>query len=283
MKKQILFAILALALASFACSVQNIQMNTTETRQVDIREPMPENQEETVIKFQMTGGKFAITSAVDGLVTGTILYNVEGWEPEFTRSSNLYEISQVNPFRISGIPTDEVVNTWDLSLTTQLPLDISIEGGASENDFDFTGMQVTNLRIVQGASESTIRFDTPNPVEMDEFAFTTGASSAELYGLGNANFSKMAVSCGAGDYTLDFSGGLSRDSRVDIKAGVSNITIIVPAGMNAAINNEGTVSNINTRGTWLVTDDTYATMADGPTLTVNLDMAVGNVNLVHED
>ena len=283
MKKPILLAVLFLALASFACSIQNIQMNTTETRQVDIMEPLPENSEETKIEFQMTGGKFTITPAESGLVTGTIIYNIEGWEPEFTRSSNLYEITQVNPFRISGIPTDDVVNNWDLSLSTQIPLDVAIEGGASENDFDFTGMQLTNLRIVQGASDSTIQFDMPNPVEMEEFVFTTGASSAELYGLAHANFSEMTVSCGAGDYTFEFGGTLTGDSRMDVKAGVSNITIIIPSGMNAVINNQGTVSNINTRGTWLVTDDTYTTQAEGPTLSINLDMAVGNVNLVHEE
>ena len=283
MKKPILLAVLFLALASFACSIQNIQMNTTETRQVDIMEPLPENSEETKIEFQMTGGKFTITPAESGLVTGTIIYNIEGWEPEFTRSSNLYEITQVNPFRISGIPTDDVVNNWDLSLSTQIPLDVSIEGGASENDFDFTGMQLTNLRIVQGASDSTIRFDAPNPIEMEEFVFTTGASSAELYGLAHANFSEMAVSCGAGDYTFEFGGALTSDSRMDVKAGVSNISIIIPSDLNAVINNQGTVSNINTRGTWLVTDNTYTTQMEGPTLIINLDMAVGNVNLVHEE
>lgn len=282
MKKQVLFALLILIFASFACSIQNFQMDTVETRQVDIMEPL-ENPEESEIKFQMTGGKFTISPIANGLVTGTILYNVEQWEPEFTRSSNLYEIKQVNPFRISGIPSDEIVNNWDLSLTTQIPLAVSIEGGASENNFDFTGMQLTNLRIVQGASDSTIRFDAPNPVEMESFTFTTGASSAEIIGLGNANFTEMSVSCGAGNYTFDFSGELTGDTLMEVKAGVSNISIFIPADLRAVINNQGTVSNINTRGTWLVTDDTYSTMAEGPTLTINLDMAVGNVNLVHEE
>ncbi|MFW5714252.1 MAG: toast rack family protein [Brevefilum sp.] len=282
MKKEILFAFLALALASFACSVQNIQMDTIETREVDIMEPLG-NTEETQIKFQVTGGKFNLTPTADDLVTGKILYNVEQWEPEFTRSSNLFEIKQVNPFRFSGIPSEDVVNNWDLSLTTQIPLDVSIEGGASENTFDLTGMRLTSLRIVQGASDSTIRFDAPNPVKMETFIFTTGASSADLLGLGNANFSEMSISCGAGNYTFDFNGDLAGDSLVEVKAGVSNISINIPAGTKAVINNEGTVSNINTRGTWLVTDDTYSTMAEGPTLTINLDMAVGNVNLVHEE
>jgi hypothetical protein len=283
MKKQVLFSILMLILASFACSLQNVQMKTIETSQVDIIEPLPDNLDETEIQFRMTGGKFSITPGMDNLVTGTIRYNVEQWEPEFTRSSNLYKVSQVNSFRFSGIPSGDVINSWDLALSTQIPLSLSIEGGASENSFDFTGMQLTYLRIVQGASDSTIRFDSLNPVKMETFVFNTGASSAELIGLGNANFSTMSVSCGAGDYTLDFSGLLTEDRQVTIKAGVSNISIVIPGGTKAVINNQGTVSNINTRGTWLVTDDTYTTLAEGPTLTIDLDMAVGNVNLVHEE
>ena len=72
MKKQHLFALLVLILASFACSIQNFQMDTIETRQVDIMEPL-ENTEEAEIKFQMTGGKFTIAPTDNGLVTGTIL------------------------------------------------------------------------------------------------------------------------------------------------------------------------------------------------------------------
>jgi predicted membrane protein len=117
---------------------------------------------------------------------------------------------------------------------------------------------------------------------MNTFTFTTGASSAELFGLANANFETMTISAGAGDYTLDFSGSLSRDATVDIKAGVSNIKIIIPASMNARINNLGIVTNINTRGTWLLSDNTYTTEAEGPMLTINLNVSVGNVSLIRE-
>ncbi|MBG0788622.1 MAG: hypothetical protein H0S79_26335, partial [Anaerolineaceae bacterium] len=233
--------------------------------------------------FSMTGGTFNITPGSTKLVTGAINYNVEDWEPQFTRSNNYFEIKQVNPYRISGIPTNEVVNEWNFALSSLLPLNLSIEGGASENDFNLTGLQLTNLKVFQGASKTTVHFDVPNPVIMDEFAFTTGASSAELTGLGNANFNSMSFSAGAGDYTLDFTGALSHDATVDIKATISNITIIIPAGMKAVIINDGTVSNFNTEGTWLLSDDTYTTMEEGPTLTINLDMAVGNVTLIHLD
>ncbi|MEA3326216.1 MAG: toast rack family protein [Chloroflexota bacterium] len=281
MKKQLIFPILALIIAGFACSIQNVQMETIDTQIVQISEPLPGNNDETELMFQMTGGEFSINPGADGLVNGTITYNVEQWEPEFTRSSNLFEIKQVNPLRISGIPSNKIENKWELSLTRNLPLNLNIEGGASDNDFNFTGLQLTNLTIKQGASDTSVRFDSPNPVVMEELSYTTGASSAKIFGLGYANFERMTMSGGAGDYTLDFTGSLSQDAVVDIKAGISNITIIIPSGMNAIINNEGTVSNINTEGTWLLTDETYTTMEEGITLTINLDLAVGNVNLIH--
>ncbi|MCB2210102.1 hypothetical protein KQH62_04320 [bacterium] len=280
MKKPLIAALLVLILSSLACSVSNIEMKTVDTRVVEIAEVLPSDMGPSELVFNMTGGSFDLTPGGDQFVNGTITYNVEQWEPRFTRSNNYYEIKQVNPLRISGIPTSEVVNKWELALTNSLPLDLTIEGGASENHFDFTGLQLTNLKITQGASETALRFDSPNPQVLDTFAFTTGASSAELYGLGYANFNQMNFSAGAGDYTLDFTGGLSHDATVNVKATISNITIMIPTGMRAVVINEGTVSNINTRGVWLLNDETYSTLDEGHTLTIHLDMAVGNVTLI---
>jgi hypothetical protein len=283
MRKPLIAVIMALLLATLACSSQNVQLETIVPQIVFITEPLPANTLETELVFKMTGGKFTVTPDAEGLVTGTIKYNVEPWQPEMIRRDNYFEIKQVNPFRVTGIPLGDVENIWELGLSTALPLNLTIEGGASENQFDLSGLQLTGLRIVQGASDTTIQFDNPNPVSLDDFTFTTGASSAKLHGLGNANFTQMTMSAGAGNYTLDFAGSLRQDAVVNIKAGISNITIIIPTGMRAVVNNQGTVSNVNTQGTWLLSDQTYTTLNEGFTLTVNLDMSVGNVNLIHEE
>jgi len=283
MKKQLVAVILVLILASFSCSIQNIQLETIDPQIVFVSEDLPANREESKLVFQMTGGEFLLRPGTEGFVAGTIKYNVEQWEPQFTRRDNYFEIKQVNPLRISGLPGSDTENIWDLELTQAVPLDLTIEGGASKNEFDFTGLQLTNLKILQGASETVIRFDSPNPQVLEDFTFTTGASSAKLYGLGHANFRSMSFSSGAGDYTLDFTGTLAQDASVDIKATISNITIVIPAGMNALVVNRGTVSNINARGTWLLKDDSYSTLEEGHALTINLDMAVGNVTLIHEE
>ncbi len=280
MKKPLIAALLVLALSGFACSVSNIEMKTVDTRVIEISEPLPADRGPSELVFNMTGGSFDLNPGAAQFVKGTITYNVEQWEPRFTRSNHYYEIRQVSPWRISGIPTSDVVNEWNLALSSLLPIDLTIEGGASKNHLNLTGLQLTGLKITQGASETDLRFDTPNPQVMETFSFTTGASSADLYGLGYANFNQMDFSAGAGDYTLDFTGALSHDATVDLRATISNITIIIPTGMRAVVINEGTVSNINTKGVWLLNDETYSTLDEGHTLTVHLDMAVGNVTLI---
>ena len=266
MKKPIIAVILVLILATFACSISNIEMRTIDLQTVAINEPLPANMAEAELSFSMTGGTFNIVPGSGMLASGSIVYNVEQWEPQFTRSNNYYEIKQVSPFSFSGIPTNDVVNTWDLALTNEIPLNLTIEGGASENVYDFTGLKLTGLKITQGASETDVRFDAPNTTQLQDFSFTTGASSAELFGLGYANFTTMNFSAGAGDYTLDFTGALTHDATVNIKSTISNIRIIIPAGMKAVIVNKGTVSNINTEGTWMLNDDTYNTLVEGYTL-----------------
>jgi hypothetical protein len=283
MKKQLLAVIITLALAGGACSIQNLQMQTIETRALTISEALPLDLAETELSFQMTGGEFNLSPGAQDLVNGTITYNVEQWEPEFTRRENAYKIDQVSPLDISGIPTGDIVNKWDLSLTQAIPLNLTIEGGASDNTFDLSGLQLKNLKIIQGASDTDVRFDLPNPLQMELFTFTTGVSSADIYGLANANFKTMTFSGGAGDYTLDFSGTLTHDALVNIKAGASNIKILVPAGMKVIVNNHSKVSNINTEGTWLLSNNTYITLSEGYTLTINLDLAVGNVTLISGD
>jgi hypothetical protein len=281
MKKQLLAAIFVLLFAGFACSIQNLQMETSEMRTVEISEQLPENLNETDILFQMSGGEFVLKPGAQNLVNGMIVYNIDQWEPEFTRSENKYQIKQTNPLKITGIPSDETINRWELALSTAVPINLTIEGGASDNIFDLTGLQINNLSIVQGASETTLLFDQPNPVRMETLSFTTGASSAKLFGLANANFNAMSFSGGAGNYTLDFTGNLTQDTFVELKAGASNIKIIIPAGMRAQVNNLSSVSVFNTEGTWLLTNDTYTTLEEGYLLTINLNLTVGNVTLIH--
>ncbi len=283
MKKPVVAMIIALLLSTVACSIKGSSFDAIEPQIVFINEELPQAKQEAELNFKMGAGRFIISPGADGLVNGTIKYNAKQFEPKFTRSDGLFEIKPSKSFEIKSFPFNDLENTWELNLTDAIPLRLNIEGGASENVFDFSGLQLTQLNINQGASDTKVYFNSPNPVSLDNFSLSTGASSTKIYGLGNAHIRNMNISFGAGDYTLDFSGALTQDMNIDIKAGISNITIIIPSDMKSVIQNTGTVTNINSKGTWMLTDKTYSTPNDGFTLTITLNMAVGNVNLIHQD
>lgn len=283
MKKPVIAMIIALLMATLACSFQNTTLEEIDPQIMFIDEPLPQAKQEAELVFKMGGGQFFITPGADGLVEGTIKYNAKQLEPNFTRRDGYFEIRPPKGIQFKTDLFKNIINTWELGITKNIPIKLIIEGGASENNFDFTGLQLIDLNIKQGASDTIILFNEPNSSVIDYFSFITGASSAKMIGLGNANFKKMDIIGGAGNYSLDFSGNLNQDTIVNVKLSVSNVTIIIPSDMNAIINNTGAVSNINNKGAWLLNDNTYSTTNEGFALTINLDMAVGNVNLIREE
>jgi hypothetical protein len=124
-----------------------------------------------------------------------------------------------------------VKSIWDFKLGSS-PMDLSINAGAYQGDFELGGLALTGLTVKDGAASVALSFSKPNPIAMTVLRYETGASQVELKGLSNANFSTMLMSSGAGDYTLDFSGDLRRDATITITTGLSNIELVVPWGCN---------------------------------------------------
>ncbi len=87
---------------------------------------------------------------------------------------------------------------------------------------------------------------------------------------------------GAGSYTLDFSGVLQQDCRVTIDGGLGDFTIIVPKETAAEIEFNGNLMDINTKGTWVVNDNIYATQGSGPLLEIEINIGLGSVTVVSE-
>jgi hypothetical protein len=113
---------------------------------------------------------------------------------------------------------------------------------------------------------------------MSLFKYSTGASNIKLSGLANTNASQLIFRSGAGAYTLDFSGELSRDMQVSIESGVSSLTIIIPADTSVILTTNGLLS-VSASGSWEQDDNTYTLSGSGPTITIEVDMGAGNLVL----
>lgn len=278
--KLIPFAALVLALlaCSFTVNVPTVETGTTHT--LEIAEPAFLDAETNQIVIEMGAGTLHLSSGAAELIEGSAEYNVGPWEPTISRSESRITLSQQNTSNV-GIPDGDIKNDWNLKFG-DMPIDLKLSTGAYEGDLDLSGLSISNLSISDGASKSTVRFDTLNPIEMEQFSYDTGASNVELYGLGNANVKNIYFDSGVGSYTLDFSGEVQNDITVRINSGMSDMTIVIPDSVQAVIIIEGGLSNVNAQGTWNITGNSYECGSSGPLIKVNLDMAVGNLNLKQE-
>lgn len=282
MKPVKIILLVSIALTLMACSITvNVPtVNTGVTETLEVNEPALDGVDENTITIEMGAGSLSIEGGASELIEGSIQYNVEFWKPVITRDDDGIKISQNNNSNV-GIPDGDIKNDWDLRFG-DYPIDLRLSTGAYEGDLDLSGLAIRNLSISDGASKATIRFDTPNPVVMDKLTYKTGASDVELLGLGNANVREIYFDSGVGAYELDFSGDIQHGIFARIQSGMSDITIVIPSNVRAKIVLTSGLSNIDANGTWTITGNTYECGSSGPLVTINLDMAVGNLQLKQE-
>jgi len=281
MHKKLTLAILALAVASLACGLQtNLPAIKTPVPDVvdQINIPTPDGDASLTLSFG--AGKLTVgpLHAASPLVQGTATYNIPDIKPEIKTDGGIISLSQGN-YQMNGFPSlNNIKNEWDLKLGAS-PMALTINAGAYEGHYDFGGLALTNLTISDGASQVTADFSAPNPQKMSILSYKTGASNVTLKNLGNANFASLVFESGAGNYTLDFGGKLQRDCSVNVRSGMSNLTLVIPANTAATVKVSSGLSNVQFPSGWDKTGDTYTRQGSGPALTIVIEMGAGNVQI----
>jgi hypothetical protein len=284
-RKPVILAITTLVLASLACNLDiNLPLRERETGPTvteEIHVPFPTGQTGAAsLEIRFGGGELNLSPGTDNaIVAGTAVYNVNELKPEVSTEGGRVLVTQED-FDFDAIPTlrGDIENTWELAIGSA-PLNLTIAAGAYQGRMDFGGLSIENLQITDGAAENVVTFSEPNQAEMESLTYETGASSVTLNGLANANFSSMTFRSGAGSYTLDFTGDLQRDASVEIRSGVSNVSVIVPQGTAARLSYEGALLNVDAGGGWQASGGDYILSGDGPTITINVEMGAGNLEL----
>lgn len=280
--KQIWLSLAALTLATLACGADiNVpKMKTIPTETMTINEPAPDAKGAFNLTLGMGMGKLNLTAGATGLIEGEVKYNVAEWKPKLSTNSSSLRLEQGDNKENFGILNsgETLVNEWNLKLGAT-PLNLTINAGAYQSQMDLGGLHLQLLEINDGASDADIDFSSPNLEPMSKFSYNTGASNVEISGLANANFAEMSFTAGAGSHRLDFSGELSRDATVDISAAASSFKIIVPSNANVTINVTGELNNVTSKGSWLKQDNSYVINGGGHSLTINVNVSAGSLEL----
>ncbi|MGD9092240.1 MAG: toast rack family protein [Anaerolineales bacterium] len=280
-----LLAIAVLAIVAMACGVTvNFPVAEVKTGPTITDEIVVPNIDDETEPAELTigfgAGELHLSpGADDALVSGAATYNVEDFKPQVTIDGREVRI-ETGDLQIDGIPSfsDNYINKWDLMLG-EAPMILRINAGAYNGHIELGGLALQSLRVGDGAADVSVNFSEANKIEMDTLRYDTGASSVKLTGLANANFDKMTFKGGAGDFTLDFSGELLRDATVTVDSGLSNVAIIVPKGVSAQVFVDSGLANIDIGGEWERSGSDYVQNGEGPTLTINVDIGAGNLEL----
>ncbi len=283
MNKKLIIVMIALAASSLACSFSfNVpKMKTGPEKTEEIKVALPDNTDEIQVDISVGAAELKISGGAKDLVNGTIKYNVPAWKPSVELDDNHLVIKQEET-EFNGLPGKQLNNEWDLQFTDERPLRMDINAGAYQGNLDLGGMNITRLKVNDGASDTNIDFSEPNTGIMESLDYNSGASTVKLTGLANANLEEMNFTAGAGTYTLDFSGDLQRDANVRIEAGVSTIKVIIPDGTRAEIEVDGEMKDVNTHGTWTVESNTYSTKGSGNVIKIYINMNLGSLDLTQD-
>jgi hypothetical protein len=273
-------AILVLALASMACGFsidlpKRPAAGPEVEESITVADPISD---ETRLTISFGAGKLTLSPGAANLVDGTAIYNVEDLKPKVQNSGGNIEIRQGD---FKSLPFfQDMKNEWDLKLSDK-PLDLTVEAGAYEGNLELGGLALKTLTVKDGASHVDLSFTEPNQTEMSVLRYETGASDVKLTGLANANFSTLTFSGGAGNFTLDFSGELRRDGVVTVESGLGNLSLIIPEDVDTVVTVESTAVNINHSSGWSQNGQKYTQNGSGPTLTILVKMAAGNLVITH--
>lgn len=272
--KRLWLPVWLLLVAGLACRVQfqaDTRPNLIPERTFEVAERLDEPAE---VMLRMSGGTLHLAAGGEGL-EGTVRYNVEVLAPRLEREGSRLHLTQAGVQNLGS----GVINDWDLRLTDAVPLDLRLLVGAYQGTIDLSGLQLERLMVQAGAEQGMIRFEQPNPIPMESFNYTGGASQVHFYGLGNANAARMTFSAGVGEYLLDFSGAWQRDAEVWLNAGISQVTVRVPPGLPVTVEIGGGLRAVNAGDGWSGSGARYTHPGDGPGLTLHVEMGLGHLSL----
>lgn len=136
----------------------------------------------------------------------------------------------------------------DVALTAEVPLTLDIELGAAEADVELGGLALRRVSYHTGASKSSVRFASPNPLACEALTFEVGAAEFRATGLGNANCRQMTFDGGVGAVSLDFTGNWrgSADARIHVAMGT--VTLYLPRNLGVAISLDRFIASFDRYG-----------------------------------
>lgn len=168
-----------------------------------------------------------------------------------------------------------------LALSPDVPLELGLSFGAVEAELELGGLHLSRLKVETGASDSRMRFSSPNRTDCERIDLSMGAAAFRAIGLANANCRVVKAEGGVGDMNLDFSGEWRRDLTADITMALGAVTLAVPADVGVVVRRSTFLTSFSGSGFTRRGRDHFSDNWDSASrkLTVELQGAFGSVTM----
>ena len=259
-------------------ALPTIELGPTLTENINVA--IPVSAAVPNLSLRVSGGKiFLAPGAENGLIEGTITYNAPQLAPIVDVDDDKIRIYPTEAVGLGAVTTDQLENTWDMMLAST-PIDLAIETEGADAEIELGSLSIADLALGHGAGEFYLSFSEPNQIDMSDLTVKGGAASIALIGLANARAEEIAFEAGAGEFMLDFSGNLQRNVDVEIKSGLSSVTIIVPDNVSAKVITGDSLSDVEMMGSWQkLGDNRYALSGEGAEINITTEIGLGTLIL----
>ena len=168
-----------------------------------------------------------------------------------------------------------------VELAPRTPMDLRMEFGAGRAEMELGGMAVRTLELATGASETELRWASPNRVAASQVRIASGASRLRVRGLGNARAERIRFEGGVGETVLEFDGAWSGNADLGVEMGLGAVTLRFPRSLGVRIESRSALARFSPAGMERRGDAWYSAGWDRARhrLTVRVDAAFGAVNV----
>lgn len=188
------------------------------------------------VKVQYGAGRLNLHAAATRVLYDMRLrYDAERTEPLHSFTANPRTLRLGVRKQNVKVPGDRNPAEMRLDLADAVPMELEIELGAVEADLDLTRLRLHRLDVQTGASEATIRFDSPNSEPMTAMRLEVGAASLKALRLANANTRDITVDAGVGGVELDLSGEWTQDINLDVEVSLGGVHVRVPSDVGVRV------------------------------------------------
>ncbi len=232
-------AVLVLSMTSCVCIGERVELVDlrTEEQTIDLG-----GAERVVIEVDIGIGKLNVRGGSSALLDAEFTYNVEEWAPtvDYSVKDGRGYLSITQPDAQGKSVPDHARNEWELSLSEEVPLELSIDMGVGNVQLDLGDLRLTDLSVDQGVGNVKINLigertgDLTASVDggVGEIAVLVPSSVGVRVeaDTGIGSFSARGLKKHGGAYVNDAYGETESTITLSIDAGIGKITVETPDG-----------------------------------------------------